>query len=93
MLIKNLHTFKQINPQEIDSKNFELSATLAYLKINKGRDIYKICVSTDNHNGLAEKYNDIAVVIYAFADFYKVVVTNLLQQPEDIEDVSFIYNW
>lgn len=93
LLLRNLQPFSEIAAEEIDGKNYELSASLAYLKINKKRESYKICISKNNQYDDYPKFNDVIIIIYPFANFYKIVVTNLLDKPEKIDDATFIYNW
>lgn len=89
LLIKNMNAFQEIKDTDL-KKNFEASAALMYLRMNENREIYKICVSKDNDN---KNYRNLNIIIYPFLNFYKVVVTNLISAPENMDDATFIYNW
>ena len=92
LLVRNMADFTQIDDEDDKLKqNFSAAATIAYLKINQHRRIYKICQS--RHNDGEKSFEDIYVVIYPFAGYYKIVVTNLLSIPEKADDATFIFNW
>ena len=91
LLVRNIKDFQQVSEDDIDSKtDFETLATLAYMKINKNIDIDKICRSTQNQ---ATDFKDIYVILYVYAGYYKVVVTNLSPVTDKIDEATFIYNW
>lgn len=89
LLVKNMTPFTQIKETDLN-KNFEASAALMYLKMNQNQEIYRICVSTNN---TYKKFDNIYIILYPFLQYYKVVVANLLSNPENIDDATFIYNW
>lgn len=91
LLVRNMNAFTEISEQDISTdRNFNTSATLAYLKINQKRQIYKICRSLNNKS---DKFGSIDIVLYPFAQYYKVVVTNLIPSAEKMDEGTFIYNW
>lgn len=89
LLIKNMNAFQEIKDTDL-KKNFEAAAALMYLRMNENREIYKICVSKDNDN---KNFRNLNIILYPFLNFYKVVVTNLITAPENMEEATFIYNW
>ena len=89
LLTRNMKAFQEIQDTDL-KKNFEASAALMHLRMNENREIYKICASRDNDN---KNFRDLYVIIYPFMNYYKVVVTNLLTSPENMEEATFIYNW
>lgn len=91
LLVRNMTDLKPINEDEaFADKNFGLSATLAYLKIGQHRQIKQICKSSLNGS---KELDDIYVVIYPFAGYYKVVVTNFVASSEQVDNATFIFNW
>ena len=40
-----------------------------------------------------KSFKNVDIIIYPFMNYYKVVVTNLLTSPENMEEATFIYNW
>lgn len=89
LLTKNMNAFQEIKDTDL-KKNFEASAALMHLRMNENREIYKICASQNNDN---KNFRDLNIIIYPFMNFYKVVVTNLIQSPENMDEATFIYNW
>ena len=91
LMIKNMHSFEEISEEELENnKNFKLRAAVAHLRINENREIYKVCESKNNNIG---QHDNIYIVIYPYLKYYKVVVTNLMNAPEKIDEVTFTYNW
>lgn len=91
LAIRNIHDFADVTDEKIDSKkDFLTASAVAYLKINENRTISRICKSSDNAN---EKLNGLYAVIYPYADYYKVVIPNLMTSAENIDDATFIFNW
>ena len=91
LLVKNMRDFAEISEKELQKKaDFEASAAVAYLKINKKSPITHICASKDNANS---DFKDIFVIIYPYANYYKVIVANLISTPETMDEATFIYNW
>lgn len=92
LLVRNMADFTEINEDdERYKKNFNIAATVAYLKINQHRQIHKICRS--EHNNAAESLEDIYVAVYPFAGYYKITVANLVSLPEKYDDATFIFSW
>jgi hypothetical protein len=92
LLVRNMADFTEINEDdERYKKNFNIAATVAYLKINQHRQIHKICRS--EHNNATESLDDIYVAVYPFAGYYKITVANLVTVPEKYEDATFIFSW
>ena len=92
LMVKNLSEFQDVTADKIDSsKYFVAAATDAYLRINQHRKIKHICKSFNQD--ASKQFNDLYVIIYPFLNFYKVVVTNLMNSTEDLEKATFIYNW
>lgn len=89
LMVRNIKTFEDADEKEL-KKNFEASAALIYLKMNKNREIYKICASKNNKN---KKFRDFYIILYPYLNFYKVVVTNFISNPEKMDEATFIYNW
>ena len=89
LLVKNLHAFEEINEKDL-ADNFEANAALMYLKVNERRDIHRICASRNNRYG---DFKNIYLIIYPYINYYKVVVTNLITLPENMEKATFIHNW
>ena len=89
--VRNLSHFIDASDEKIDAdKDFLAAASLAYLKINRQREIYKVCKSLNNkYNKLKNLY----IIIYPYLQYYKVVVTNLVVTTDDIDKATFIYNW
>lgn len=91
LMIKNMHYFEEIDEKELaGNKNFRLRAAIAHLRINEGREVYRVCESKNNNSG---QHNNIYIVVYPYFKYYKVVVTNLMNAPEKIDEVTFTYNW
>jgi len=91
LLVKNMHDFSEISEAELQKeKNFKASAAAAYLKINKKSSITHICSSQNND---FDEFKDIFVIVYPYANYYKVIVTNLIPTPETMDEATFIYNW
>lgn len=92
LMVKNLSEFQDVTDDKIDSsKYFVAAATDAYLRINQHREIKHICKSFNQD--ASKQFNDLYVIIYPFLNFYKIVVTNLMNSTEDLEKATFIYNW
>lgn len=92
LMVKNLSEFQDVSADKIDSsKYFVAAATDAYLRINQHREIKHICKSFNKD--ASKRFNDIYVIVYPFLNFYKVVVTNLMNSTDDLEKATFIYNW
>lgn len=89
LLINNLHQFEEITENELKN-NFDASAAAMQLKMNEGREIYRMCVSKNNKS---KRFDNVYVLIYPYITYYKVVITNLAETPENLEDATFIYNW
>lgn len=89
LLIRNMKVFQEVQDTDL-KKNFEASSALMHLRMNENREIYKICASRDNDN---KNFRDLNIIIYPFMDYYKVVVTNLISTPENMEEATFIYSW
>ncbi len=87
LLVNNLHSFTEVNEEALRG-NFEASAALANLKINERREIHRICASYDNKS---QKFKNIYVIIYPYAEYYKVVVTNIMLLPEKMDEATFIF--
>lgn len=91
LLVNNLHEFKEISEENIKGKNnFMIRAALMNLKINQKRQINHVCVSQDNDS---QKFQNIYVVIYRYIGYYKIMIANLLNDPEEQDEATFIYNW
>lgn len=91
LLVRNMADFEEVTDEQIDSKtDFETMAALAYMKINKHIDINKICRSTQSQSG---KFKNIYAILYVYAGYYKVVVTNLMPVTEKMDEATFIFNW
>jgi len=90
LLVNNLGDFHDIAEEDIAKNNFETKAALMHLKINERRDIYRICVSNNNTD---KQLKDVYAIIYPYINYYKVVVSNLIKIPENLEDATFIYDW
>lgn len=91
LLVKNLKDFAEITAEDITGKNkFEALAAVMELKVNRFTPIYKICASKGNDYS---KFESVYVVIYAYQDYYKVVVSNLMPTPNRMDEATFIYNW
>lgn len=91
LLVRHMHDFSEITADDIDDKKeFYASGTLAYLKISRHRQIYKICRSRNN---LSRDMKNITVILYPFVGYYHVVVANLVAVPENVDDATFIFNW
>ena len=90
LFINNLKNFQEIAEQDIDKSNFEVHAALMHLKINEHQDIYRICVSKNPND---KKFKEVFAIIYPYINYYKVVVTNLITVPEELDKVTFIYDW
>ena len=91
LLVKNLHDFEDITGQELSGKDsFSASSVMAHLKINEGKEIYKLCKSSGN---LSKEFANLYVVIYPYAKYYNVVVANLVTSTSNIERATFVYNW
>jgi hypothetical protein len=89
--VRNLSHFIDVSDEKIDAdKDFLAAASLAYLKINRQREIYKVCKSSDNKSN---KLKNLYVIIYPYLQYYKVVVANLVITTDDIDNATFIYNW
>lgn len=89
--VRNLSHFIDASNEKIDTdKDFLAAASLAYLKINRQREIYKICKSSNNKYS---KLKNLYVIIYPYLQYYKVVVTNLVVTTDNIDKATFIYNW
>lgn len=89
--VRNLSHFIDASDEKIDAdKDFLAAASLAYLKINRQREIYKICKSSNNESN---KLKNLYIIIYPYLQYYKVVVTNLVVTTNDIDRATFIYNW
>jgi len=92
LTIKNLHDFVDVTAEKIDpQEDFSAAAAIAYLKINENRKIVRVCRSSGNDN--AGKLGKIYAIIYPYASYYKVVVSNLITSIDKINDATFIYNW
>ncbi|MBR1825378.1 MAG: hypothetical protein IJ770_02205 [Alphaproteobacteria bacterium] len=89
LLIRNLSRFEEIKEDALKN-SFDASAAAMHLKMNEGREIYRMCVSKHNNS---KRFEDVYVLIYPYITYYKVVVTNLAISPENLEDATFIYNW
>lgn len=87
LLINNLHPFQEAAKEDIRG-NFEASATVANLRINDKREIHRICVSRNNKS---KKFRNTYLIIYPYANHYKVVVTNMILVPEKMDDATFIF--
>lgn len=91
LMVRNLSDFKEITQEDIEKKDgFNVQAALMNLKINQNKEVLHIC------SGLGNQYNKfqrIYLIIYPFANFYKVVVANLIDNVDDIEPATFVYNW
>lgn len=92
LLVRNMADFAEVDEDDENlKKNFNIAATVAYLKINQHRKIYKICRSA--HNQATRELENIYVAIYPFAGYYKIVVANLVPTPEQVDEATFIFNW
>lgn len=92
LLVRNMADFTEVDEDDKNlQKNFNIAATVAYLKINQHRKIHKICRSANNET--AESLEDIYIAVYPFAGYYKVVVANLVPTPEQADEATFIFNW
>lgn len=91
LMVRNLNNFEEINQNEIGKKDgFKAQAALMNLRINQNKEILHICSSLGNKYN---KFQRIYLIIYPFANFYKVVVANLIENVDDIEQATFVYNW
>lgn len=90
LMVKNLHSFKEISEDEIGKDNFTVRAPLMQLRINENRQIYKICESTGNKFG---RFGSVYLIIYPYVKYYKVVVANLVPVPEKTADATFTFSW
>lgn len=89
LLVNNLQRFEEIAEDKLKN-NFEASAVAMHLKMNENREIYRMCLSSNNKSG---RFTNIYILIYPFANYYKVAVTNLAEKAEDFDNATFIYNW
>ena len=89
LLVRNLNPFEEITEDALQN-NFEASAAAIRLKMNEGREIYRMCVSKNN---ASKRFANIYILIYPYIMYYKVVVANLAASPEELDDATFIYNW
>ena len=89
LLVRNMNAFEEVEEKDL-KKNFEASAALIYLKMNENREIYKLCSSMNNDD---KSFKNVDIIIYPFLNFYKIVVTNLISEPEKMDEATFIYNW
>ena len=69
---------------------YSAASAVAYMKINEGKEIYKICRSTGNND---QEFADLFAVIYRSGNYYKVVVPNVMISTKDINKATFVYNW
>lgn len=91
LLVRNMNAFAEVDEHNINAdKHFMTAAILTSLKINQKRKVSKICRSTHNRSA---KFGEIDVIIYPFAQYYKVVVTNLVPAVEKMDEGTFIFNW
>lgn len=91
LLVKNLHELQQIDEEQLQGKDsFATSAMIAYLRINDKKNIYKICQSSGNST---KEFANLYIIIYKYARFYYVVVSNLSLSSDDLEEATFIFNW
>ena len=91
LLVRNLHEFTEITREEIRKEDgFNAQAALMNLRINHSREVVHICASRGNKYN---KFNSVYLIIYQFANFYKVVVTNLIKTTANLDEATFIYNW
>ena len=91
LLVKNLHNFEEISENDLSNKdNFKTKAALMYLRINRSQVIHKVCASKNNSFG---KYSNVYLILYPYGKYYKVVVTNLITIPENLDEATFIHNW
>ena len=91
LLVRNLHHFTEITQENIKrGDGFSVQAALMNLRINQNREIAHICVSQGNQYN---KFKNVYLIIYPFANFYKIVVANLLDNVDDLDSATFVYNW
>lgn len=91
LLARNLHDFSEIEEKDFSSKDlYSAASAVAYLKINEGRKIYKICRSSENSD---KKFADLFAVLYQSGGYYKIVIPNVMTSTENIEKATFVYNW
>ncbi|MBP5353246.1 MAG: hypothetical protein J6Y91_05740 [Alphaproteobacteria bacterium] len=91
LLVRNLHEFTEISREEIRKEDgFNAQAALMNLRINLSREVTHICASRGNKYS---KFKSVYLIIYQFANFYKVVVSNLIEKTAELDEATFIYNW
>ena len=90
LLLKNLNTFTEINPTEINHQSdFLLASRLVTLKINKSlldNDI-RICQSS----GAGEKYKIFLIIYPSSQQEYNVEIINFLPPEKSGEVFDFVY--
>lgn len=91
LLARNLHEFKETDENNLSAQDvYSVSSAVAYLKINEGREIYKICHSSGNNT---KKFADLFAVIYRDGAYYKVVIPNIMVSTKKINNATFTYSW
>lgn len=91
LMVNNLHNFKEISSDEITGDNsFEALASIMELKVNRNKQIYRVCASVGNNY---DKFESVYVIIYQDNDYYKVVVSNLMPTPNQMDKAVFTYSW
>lgn len=88
LLVKNLRKFEEVKDSDVKD-NFEVSAALAYLRINEGRNIAHICLSKDN---VSKKFANVYILIYQDLNHYKITVANLMKTPSSLDKATFMYS-
>lgn len=91
LLARNLHDFVQEDEKHLSSKEtYAAASVVAYLKINKNREIHKVCRSFGNDS---KKFEDLFAVIYRDGAYYQVVVPNVINSTKELDKATFTYNW